>query len=75
MFSQEEACGNGNSELAVLDPLNPWHTLQAKPVQRLADLIGEGTGGALHCPLLSYAKLAPHLLDTNSAPLSFQGNF
>jgi len=69
MFCQEEASGNGNeNEMAVIDPLNPWHTLQVKPVQRLADSSKvDDAKGYPRESLLSYSLLTPHLLDTKSS--------
>jgi len=57
MFSQNNV-GNGQAN-AVLDPLNPWHTLQVKPLQKLALNDAETQG------ILTYSKCTPHLLNTN----------
>ena len=56
MFSQDNV-GNGQAN-AVLDPLNPWHTLQVKPLQKLALNDAETPG------ILTYSKCTPHLLNT-----------
>jgi len=56
IFSQDNV-GNGQAN-AVLDPLNPWHTLQVKPLQKLALNDAETPG------ILAYSKCTPHLLST-----------
>ena len=56
MFSQDNV-GNGQAN-TVLDPLNPWHTLQAKPLQKLA------LNDAETPSISAYSKCTPHLLNT-----------
>jgi len=53
MFSQDDGKAS-----AALDPLNPWHTLQVKPLQKLALNDAETPG------ILAYSKCTPHLLNT-----------
>ncbi|KAL9189050.1 hypothetical protein ACHAXT_011540 [Thalassiosira profunda] len=65
---------NGEEGVAedVLDPLNPWHTLQVKPLQKLvdtADSSHDDDEGVLPSESLrAFAQSMPHLSDTNSPP-------
>ncbi|KAL7553578.1 hypothetical protein ACHAWF_016878 [Thalassiosira exigua] len=68
MSGHDELQSNGGNERALLDPLNPWHTLQLKPLQRLANLNAppgrKDDEGNRNEPLELYAVATPHLLDT-----------
>ena len=65
---------NGEEGVAqnVLDPLNPWHTLQVKPLQKLvdaADSSAQHDDDAMPSESLrAFAQAMPHLSDTNSPP-------
>ena len=58
MHCQEGESGDEN-EKTVLDPLNPWHSLQVKSVNRLADFEADDS-------LLSYSQLTPQYFSTMS---------
>ena len=62
---------------AVIDPLNPWHTLQIKPMAKLAALVPPsprdgGVAGAARDNLLSYINSTPHLFGTSTSGSSLQ---
>ena len=62
---------------AVIDPLNPWHTLQIKPMAKLAALVppspsGGGVAGADRDNLLSFIHSTPHLYGTSTSGFSLQ---
>ena len=70
VFSQDVTSTDGNKqrEITPIDPLNPWHTLQVKPMQKLAAAFESLTNDE-ETPdrsVLAYALSTPHLLDTNN---------
>ena len=70
VFSQDVTSTDGNKqrEITPIDPLNPWHTLQVKPMQKLAAAFESLTNDeeTPYRSVLAYALSTPHLLDTNN---------
>lgn len=66
--SKENAFSDENED-AILNPLNPWHTLQANPVEKIATrfelpLHDDNNGETIHNSLLSYTSSIPSFFDT-----------
>jgi hypothetical protein len=70
MFSHEDTPGDKAGHRTVFDPLNPWHTIQARPMQRLASPCVDD--GNPHDSSSAYASAMPYLLDTKSSAFSRQ---
>jgi hypothetical protein len=70
MFSRKDAPGDKTWYPTVVDPLNPWHTIQVKPLQRSASFCDDGNNP--YDTSLAYAHATPHLLDTKSSAFSRQ---
>ena len=61
---EENASGDVQDHRAVIDPLNPWHTIHARRMQGLASLCDDDDNR--HDASRAYASAIPHLLDTKN---------
>lgn len=70
IFSREDPPGDKAGHRTVVDPLNPWHTIQVRPLQTSASPCDDD--GNPHDSSVAYANAMPHHLDTKSSALSRQ---
>jgi hypothetical protein len=61
---EKKAPGNMKNHRTAMDPLNPWHTIQARRMQGLASLCDDD--GNPHDASWAYVRAIPHLFDTKN---------
>lgn len=69
MFTQKDTLGDKTRHRTLIDPLNPWHTLQVKALQQSTSLLLDDNG-ILDDATSAYVNATPHLL--NIKPLSYK---